>query len=492
MPRDEVTDVAKESKSSTKKTKKKKKESSDPDVEKSDDKKKKKKKKDKEKPESEKEIIKKKKKKKKIKDGDREVDDYEEEERIDGSSRSAKKKKKEKQEPKTTKKESSDTKSSKKKSSEKKGSKKPSSKKKTKESVIEAPRMPPQDSVDYAEDDDGGVSETSEDRKMKDILSKWNQDDDSSSSASSESSDFSDDEDEQQIRGRTKDELGLEDNALDHILLAAPDFVEAMKEFERMTAMRPSIGGSLKGLGCLTARIGLDKQAYIEIIAPDPDKPGPIGEQLKRMEHGSLTPIHYAIRRTNLADLADDYVPNDLGYTPDRIVMFMAGADGTPKKWEMLFMYGHFHGGAVPFYIDWGECEHPLGTIAQAGALKSFEVTCPAGSKVHTLLKGMKDITVVSGDVVGLEFSFLTSEGKVTFSSENPVGLRFPGADDMNDDELPSEPGPGSSRGDSVHEDSDSSRATSDSDRDLSNDRGDDESDGQVDENDDTSDDSDE
>ena len=38
---------------------------------------------------------------------------------------------------------------------------------------------------------------------------------------------------------------------------------EAMKEFETMTGIKPSIGGSLKGLGTKTARVGLDNQAYI-------------------------------------------------------------------------------------------------------------------------------------------------------------------------------------------------------------------------------------
>jgi len=301
------------------------------------------------------------------------------------------------------------------------------------ESVNEAPTIPIQDSVTNVEDIDGGASETSEDRRMKDVLTRWNQDDDSSDS--SDISSDSSDADQYGLNARnlvhmTKDELGLEDNALDHILLAAPDFDEAMKDFETLTAIRPSIAGSLKGLGCLTARIGLDKQAYIEIIAPDPDKPGPVGEHLKEMEQGSFTPIHYAIRRTDLSDLAEDYVPNELGYTPDRIKMFMAGTDGTPKKWEMLFMHGHFHGGVVPYFVDWGECEHPIGSIAQAGSLKSFEVSCLPGSKVHTLLKGMKDVKVVDSDVVGLKFSFLSPEGTVSFSAENPLGLKFPGLDE--------------------------------------------------------------
>ena len=431
MPPDEVSDCKSE------KPKKKKKESNDSGVVKGEGKKKKKSKNVKEKSKSDIE----KKKEKKVKDQDRTK-----------VSKSSAKNKKEKDELEVYKKSSKKSSSSK---QPKKGSKI--------ESVNEPPIIPIQDSVTNVEDIDGGASETSEDRRMKDVLTRWNQDDDSSDS--SDISSDSSDADQYGLSTRnllhmTKDELGLEDNALDHILLAAPDFDEAMKDFETLTAIRPSIAGSLKGLGCLTARIGLDNQAYIEIIAPDPDKPGPVGDHLKEMEQGSFTPIHYAIRRTDLSDLAEDYVPNELGYTPDRIKMFMAGTDGTPKKWEMLFMHGHFHGGVVPYFVDWGECEHPISSIAQVGSLKSFEVSCLPGSKVHTLLKGMKDVKVVDSDVVGLKFSFLSPEGTVSFSAENPQGLKFPGLDEEDKPRLGSPENrsfSGSSTENWEHEESDNS-----------------------------------
>lgn len=344
----------------------------------------------------------------------------------------AKKKSKEKTE-KDSKKSSKKKKSKESSKDTKKKSKKPkkSSKKKDVDEEIVRPQMPKQDSVDYVEDDEDAVSETSEELKMKELLAQWDDSDNSSSSSSSSSEEEEGDESDR--KRMTKDELGLKDNALDHILLAAPDFDEAMKEFEAMTAVRPSIGGSLKGLGALTARIGLDNQAYIEIIAPDPNKPGPIGKYLKEMENGSLTPLHYAIRQTDLSSLASDYVPNELGYEPDRIAMQLKGTDGLPRKWEMLFMQGHFLGGVVPYYVDWGECEHPISAIAQAGALKSFSVKCPAGSKVHELLKGMTEVKAVDSDTVGLEFSFSSPEGVITFSADNPKGLQFPSADDLND-----------------------------------------------------------
>lgn len=315
---------------------------------------------------------------------------------------------------------------------EKKKKKKSSSQNDNEDEPIKAPAPVVLDPIEYVGDEvDGNASETSEDRKMKELLQQWDGDENSSSSSSSSGDSGVEDDDrvdgdEFERRPMTKSELGLEDNTLDHIVLAAPDFAEAMKEFEAMTGIRPSVGGSQKGLGTLTARVGFDNHSFIEIIAPDPKKAGPIGEQLMNMEEGSLIPIHYAIRQTDLSDLADDYVPNELGYDPDRIAMFKAGTDGAPRKWEMLFMHGHFHGGTVPYFVDWGECEHPISSIAQVGSLKGLVVSCPAGSAVHELLKGIKDVTVVDGDHK-LEFSIGSPEGTITFCGDNPPGIKFPG-----------------------------------------------------------------
>merc|ERR1712150_218210 len=82
------------------------------------------------------------------------------------------------------------------------------------------------------------------------------------------------------------------------------------------------MGGSLRGLGTKSARVGLDKNAYIEIIAPDPKNSGPIGAALARdLEEGTLLPYHYAIRSSEVTEMKDDYVPNELGWQPDHISM---------------------------------------------------------------------------------------------------------------------------------------------------------------------------
>jgi hypothetical protein len=269
-------------------------------------------------------------------------------------------------------------------------------------------------------------SEGSEDARMKQLLASWDDDGDDDDDSSDDDDDEEDDEEEKPA-GATKLDLNLQDNVLDHIVLAAPDFQEALKEFENMTGIKPSIVGSLRGLGTKSARVGLDNNAYIEIIAPDPKNSGPIGAALaSQLEEGTLVPYHYAIRSSEVEDMKDDYVPNELGWQPDHISMFGASPDGTPKKWEMLYMYGHKLGGCVPFYIDWGQCDHPSATIPEVGALKTLVVRAPAGHKVHDLLSSVDGINVEEGEPL-LEFSFGSPEGTITFSADNPNGIKFPG-----------------------------------------------------------------
>mmetsp|Transcript_14270 Transcript_14270/g.24780 ORF Transcript_14270/g.24780 Transcript_14270/m.24780 type:complete len:354 (+) Transcript_14270:95-1156(+) len=271
-------------------------------------------------------------------------------------------------------------------------------------------------------------SDNEEDERMKQLLASWDDDnDDDDSSDSDDDEEEEEDEEEAKPAGATKFDLNLEDNVLDHIVIAAPDFQEALKEFENMTGIKPSVVGSLRGLGTKSARVGLDNNAYIEIIAPDPKNSGPIGAALAReLEEGTLVPYHYAIRSSEVSDMKDDYVPNELGWQPDHISMFGASPDGTPKKWEMLYLYGHRIGGCVPFYIDWGQCDHPSASIPEVGALKSLVVRAPAGHKVHDLLSSVKGIEIEEGEPM-LEFSFGSPEGTITFSADNPVGVKFPG-----------------------------------------------------------------
>jgi hypothetical protein len=286
-----------------------------------------------------------------------------------------------------------------------------------------------QDQVEYIEDHVNGEGNDSETERMKNMLAQW--DDESSDSSSDAAADDDDtlDQEEELIsleKEYTKEELGLNDNEIDHIILAAPDYEEAVKEFETMTGIKPARTGSLKGLGIRTARVATTSNCYIEILAPDPVKTGPIGGRLAKLEAGSLIPYHFAIRQNDLAELQQDYVPNELGFVPDQINLYSTTPDGLLSRWGMLFCCSHFLGGVVPYFVDHGACTHPLSGLPTVGPLKELKCTAPGGSPVHKLLKNIEYTVTEEGDPA-IEFSIGTPAGIITFSSDRPEGLVIPG-----------------------------------------------------------------
>lgn len=224
--------------------------------------------------------------------------------------------------------------------------------------------------------------------------------------------------------------VDLEDNVLDHIALAVPDLDAAMDQFEELTGIRPTTVGPLQGLGATTAHIGLDGNRYLELLAPDLETPGPLGEELSKLEKGTITPYHYSIRSSEVSRLIEGYVYDVLGWDPDHIAMVQALPDTSIRQWDMLTMYGHNVGGVAPCYVKWKDpSHHPTKTIALKATLTSCVVQAPKGHNVHKLVTDVGGLDVRQGNPL-LEVTFEAPKGTFTFSSNNPKGLAFPGYDD--------------------------------------------------------------
>ena len=161
--------------------------------------------------------------------------------------------------------------------------------------------------------------------EMKKLLGEWGVDEDKNDKDDSDSDDGSDDEDERIVI--------LDPNVLDHIVLAAPDLDEAIAEFEQMTGTKPIVAGTINGLGIRCARVSFNDSSYLEIIAPDHKKIGPIGTLLKTKDVKHLTPFAFAIRTNRAEELKKEV--EKFTYIPDHITMFGGSKEGEPMKWEV-------------------------------------------------------------------------------------------------------------------------------------------------------------
>lgn len=266
------------------------------------------------------------------------------------------------------------------------------------------------------------ADDTEEDAAMKALLAEWGGDD-------PVPDEDDDDDDAEDSSNASEREVQLEDNVIDHIVLAAPDLEEAMEQFEKMTGIGAVVAGSINGLGIKCSRISFNDSSYIEIIAPDPKSSGPIGQLLKSKGITELTPFHFAIRSSKVEALKDDV--KKFGYVPDHITMFGGHKDGTPMKWEMLYLYGHGMGGICPFFINWSNTDHPCAKLPVVGKLKKFTIRAPENDPVHKLLDfvSIKGFNVEVGKPK-LSFQFSSPEGTIKFATSKAVGFKFPGFDD--------------------------------------------------------------
>ncbi|KAL3942789.1 MAG: hypothetical protein SGBAC_003065 [Bacillariaceae sp.] len=220
----------------------------------------------------------------------------------------------------------------------------------------------------------------------------------------------------------------LEDNVLDHIVLASPNMSEALDTFEKMSGVRPVIMGPLEGLGVQTARVGMDKGRYIEIIAPDDNSPGPLANEFRSLPAGRLIPYQYAVRATEISRLIEGYVYDVLGWDPDHICMTQTLPDGTPRQWDLLTMYGHNIGGAAPIYVRYPDSsEHPTAALDPTITFKKFTVQADSDHRVHKLITDVGGIDIEYAQTPALEFSFDTPKGGLVLSANYPPGLVFPG-----------------------------------------------------------------
>jgi len=226
------------------------------------------------------------------------------------------------------------------------------------------------------------------------------------------------------------------DNALDHVVLAAADLDTAIAEFEQKTGVKPVKTGFINGLGITKARVAFEGSSFLEIIAPDPERQGPIGALLQQSADqlgNGLILFHWAIRLSTAQKLSSEVQAPKMGYTPDFLTMKGPCNDGSIKKWDMLYLYGHALGGVCPFFINWDEFDHPCETMPIVGRLLDVKVSAPKDDKIHKLLAhtGSTGFSREENSAAGFEVKFDSPKGEVCFEADKMTGFKIPGFEEM-------------------------------------------------------------
>ena len=156
---------------------------------------------------------------------------------------------------------------------------------------------------------------------------------------------------------------------LDHLVYAVPDLEEGVALVESVLGVRPAVGGRHPHLGSHNALLSLGDDAYLEVVAPDPELPRPPRGVVFNMD-GITTPhlTTWAVRAERIQAVADQ--AGARGFDVGALAQgSRERPDGTLLQWQLSDPYVMAFGGLVPFLIAWGDSPHPARRTPPAGEL---------------------------------------------------------------------------------------------------------------------------
>jgi hypothetical protein len=178
------------------------------------------------------------------------------------------------------------------------------------------------------------------------------------------------------------------DGRLDHLVWAVPDLVQGAELIGDATGAKPTKGGSHSGIGTANYLLGLDEEAYLEVIGPDETQPPPVDERpfgIDRLRAPRLAT--FAVRVDGIDACVEAL--RRLGHDPGApfALQRLLPAGGT-LSWK-LTRPPDWADGLVPFLIDWGDSTHPSQSCTSFAALEHFRAVHPDPERIHAVWSAM-------------------------------------------------------------------------------------------------------
>lgn len=223
----------------------------------------------------------------------------------------------------------------------------------------------------------------------------------------------------------------LPQKTIDYLVLGCSDLEKGREAFTEMTGLKTgNLQKTRGGMGTRSVLCRLDKNVFIEILAPDGSRSDGTPGELAKIPEGELIAFHYAVRLE--PDAVNGLVP-DSSWQLDKITMVGTGnpmefkEEGT-YKWDLTYVMMHGLGGCVPSFVNWRSMEaHPTCRLEPSGGkLKKLTVRVPEAHKVLGMLETIDGIKTTAGKPK-LAFEIETPSGKVKFEGKNTGGVVMPG-----------------------------------------------------------------
>ena len=161
---------------------------------------------------------------------------------------------------------------------------------------------------------------------------------------------------------------------VDHIVYGVEDLEAGVDELAERLGVRPAPGGRHVGRGTHNALLGLGGDAYLEVIALDPEQPrpaGPLPFGLDRLRLPRL--VGWASRTADIEGQRARAL--ERGHDPGEVrSMSRRRPDGFLLEWRLTRDAPDPDRLVVPFLIDWGASPHPAASAP--GGAKAVRRAC--------------------------------------------------------------------------------------------------------------------
>ena len=215
--------------------------------------------------------------------------------------------------------------------------------------------------------------------------------------------------------------------AIDHLVYGVPELSAGVARVAELLGVAAAPGGSHEGRGSHNALLALGADAYLEIIAPDPNQPPPHAPRPfgldSLVEPRLITFAVHAVRAGEplLAGAARERLEQwraraaARGYVPAPVAaMSRRRPDGSLLSWHLCQYREPPFGGLVPFLIDWGAADSPASSAPPGCRLLDLEVSSPDAATVGAALQALGvAVRVRNGDRPGLCATLATPRGTV-------------------------------------------------------------------------------
>ncbi|MFY0685680.1 MAG: VOC family protein [Cyclobacteriaceae bacterium] len=201
---------------------------------------------------------------------------------------------------------------------------------------------------------------------------------------------------------------------IDHIIYGTPDLNEGIAIIHEKLGVKPVPGGSHPGFGTKNALLSLGGNTYLEILAPDPDQQNDYPSWMGIDDLSEPKLIGWAATSQEpLEEIISIATQNKIP-TGDLIEMRRKSHQNGVIQWRMTspdFSHGD---GLIPFWLDWGETQHPSLSLPFGGELISMKGGHPHAIKVKQQLETLGfDLNVFLSPNPFLSANILTPSGIV-------------------------------------------------------------------------------